>query len=178
MTEKKNIKKGLLIVNTGDGKGKSTAAFGTILRAWGRGMKVCVIQFIKSETGKWGEVKAAQKLGIEWHATGDGFTWTSKDMDETVARAHHGWEVAKEKISSNQYDLILLDEFTYTLAFNWLDTNEVLEWLRRRPENLHLIITGRNAPEALIEMADLVTEMKEVKHPYQKGIQAQAGIEF
>src|SRR5262245_11816879 len=140
-----NIKKGLLIVNTGDGKGKSTAAFGLVLRAWGRNFKICVIQFIKAETGQWGEIKAAKKLGIEWYTTGDGFTWTSKDMDETVARARHGWEMAKEKISSGNYDLIVLDEFTYTMAYKWLDINEVMEWLRlHRPSNLHLVITGRS----------------------------------
>lgn len=172
-------KKGLLIVNTGDGKGKSTAAFGMLLRAWGRGMKVCVIQFIKSETGKWGEIKAAQKMGIEWLTTGDGFTWLSKDMDETTARALHGWKLAQEKISSGAYDLILLDEFTYPLHYGWLDTTEVLDWLKaNRPPNLHLVITGRSAPEALIQAADLVTEMKLVKHPYQQGVKAQPGIEF
>ena len=175
----KNTKKGLLIVNTGDGKGKSTAAFGTVLRAWGRGFRICVVQFIKAETGQWGEIKAAKKLGIEWVTTGDGFTWTSKDMDETIARARHGWEIAKEKIASGNYDLIVLDEFTYTMVYNWLDTIEVLEWLRlNRPSGLHLIITGRSAPEALIAQADLVTEMKLIKHPYEQGIQAQAGIEF
>ena len=173
------MKKGLLIVNTGDGKGKTTAALGMVLRAWGRGFRVCVIQFIKAETGQWGEIKAEKKLGIEWHTTGDGFTWTSKDMDETAARARHGWEMAKEKIASGNYDLIVLDEFTYTMAYEWLNTDEVMEWLRlHRPPNLHLVITGRSAPEALIAQADLVTEMKVIKHPYEQGIQAQAGVEF
>jgi len=173
------MKKGLVIVNTGNGKGKSTAAFGLLLRAWGRGLRVCVVQFIKAETGKWGEIKAAQKLGIDWFTTGDGFTWTSKDMDETVARAIAGWEIVKEKITSGNYDVIVLDEFTYAMHFNWLDTNQVIDWLKaNRPEDLHLVITGRNAPAELIEYADLVTEMLEVKHPYQKGIQAQPGVEF
>ena len=173
------MKKGLLIVNTGEGKGKTTAALGMVLRAWGRGFRICMIQFIKAETGQWGEIKAAKKLGIEWLTTGDGFTWTSKDMDETTARALHGWEIAKEKIASNQYDLIVLDEFTYALHFGWLDTGEVLEWLRlNRPPSLHLVITGRSAPEALIEQADLVTEMRLIKHPYDQGVQAQPGIEF
>jgi cob(I)alamin adenosyltransferase len=173
------MKKGLLIVNTGDGKGKTTAALGMVLRAWGRGFRICVIQFIKAETGQWGEIKAAKKLGIEWHTMGDGFMWTSKDMGETTARALHGWEIAKEKIASNQYDLIVLDEFTYALHFDWLDTGEVFEWLRlNRPPNLHLVITGRSAPEALIDQADLVTEMRLIKHPYDQGIQAQPGIEF
>ena len=173
------MKKGLVIVNTGNGKGKSTAAFGILLRAWGRGMRVCVVQFIKSETGKWGEIKAAKKLGIDWFTTGDGFTWLSKDMDETTTRAINGWEQAKEKIASGNYDLIVLDEFTYPLHYGWIDAQQTLDWLKaNKPADLHLIITGRNAPPELIEYADLVTDMTEVKHPYQNGIQAQAGIEF
>ena len=175
----KKIKKGLVIVNTGNGKGKSTSAFGVLLRAWGRGFHICVIQFIKAETGQWGEIKAAKKLGIDWFTTGDGFTWTSKDMDETIARAVNGWEIAKEKIASRNHDLIILDEFTYPLHYGWLNTTEVIDWLKaNKPEDAHLIITGRDAPAALIEYADLVTEMMEVKHSYQKGIQAQPGIEF
>jgi cob(I)alamin adenosyltransferase len=173
------VKNGLVIVNTGNGKGKSTSAFGILLRAWGRGFRICVIQFIKAETGQWGEIKAAKKLGIDWFTTGDGFTWTSKDMDETVARAINGWEIAKEKIASRNYDLIILDEFTYALYYGWLNTNQVIDWLKaNKPEDSHLVITGRDAPAALIEYADLVTEMMEVKHPYQKGILAQPGIEF
>ena len=173
-------KKGLVIVNTGHGKGKSTAAFGVVLRAWGRGLRICVVQFIKSETGKWGEVKAAQKLGIDWLSTGDGFTWLSKDMDETTARAQHAWRMAQEKIASDAYDLIVLDEFTYPLRFGWLDVQEVISWLKKnKPPMLHLIITGRDAPQELIEFADLVTEMKEIKHPYEaQGVPAQVGIEF
>lgn len=179
MAQKPNIKNGLVIINTGNGKGKSTSAYGVLLRSWGRGFRICVIQFIKAETGQWGEIKAAKKLGIDWFTTGDGFTWTSKDMDETIARARHGWELAKEKIFSKNYDLIILDEFTYTLHYGWLDIQEVIDWLKaNKPQDMHLIITGRDAPTALIEYADLVTEMQEVKHPYQKGIQAQAGIEF
>jgi cob(I)alamin adenosyltransferase len=176
----KKIKKGLVIVNTGNGKGKSTSAFGVLLRAWGRGFRVCVVQFIKAETGQWGEIKAAKKLGIDWFSTGDGFTWTSKDMDETIARARNGWEIAKEKIASGHYDIIILDEFTYTVHFGWLDTGQVIDWLKsNKPEDLHLIITGRDAPGSLIDYADLVTEMREVKHPFTtQGIQAQPGIEF
>lgn len=170
---------GLLIVNTGSGKGKSTAAYGTLLRAWGRGLRVCVIQFIKAESGKWGEVLAAEKLGIEWHISGDGFTWLSKDVDETIARACAGWDLSKEKIISGNYDLILLDEFTYPLKYGWIDIAETLEWLKKnRPPTLHLLITGRDAPKELVEYADLVTEMNAVKHPYEQGIKAQPGIEF
>ena len=173
------MRKGLVIVNTGEGKGKSTAALGVLLRAWGRGFRVCVIQFIKAETGQWGEVKAAKKLGIEWHTTGDGFTWTSKDMDQTTARALEGWKLAQEKIVSGGYDLIVLDEFTYALHFGWLDTAQVLDWLKaNKPADLHLVITGRDAPAALIQYADLVTEMLAIKHPFEQGVKAQAGIEF
>ena len=173
------MKKGLTIVHTGNGKGKSTAAFGMVLRAWGRGFRVCVIQFLKSETGKWGEVLAAQKLGIEWHISGDGFTWASKDMDTTIARAQLGWELAQEKIASGEYDLIVLDEFTYPLAFGWLDPAEALDWLREhKPASLHLVVTGRNAPPALLDYADLVSESREIKHPFHLGLKAQPGIEF
>jgi cob(I)alamin adenosyltransferase len=172
-------RKGLLIVNTGDGKGKTTAALGTILRAWGRGMRPCVIQFMKSETGQWGEVKAARKLEIEWHSLGDGFTWTSKDMDETIAKAQHAWTLAQGKITSDEYDLILLDEFTYPLQFGWINVSDVLTWLsEHKPPRLHVIITGRNAHKELIEAADLVTEMSLVKHPFEQGILAQPGVEF
>jgi len=173
------MKKGLLIVHTGKGKGKTTAAIGMLLRAWGRGMRVCVIQFIKAETGKWGEVKAAQKLGIEWHITGDGFTWLSKDMDETIQKVRKGWQLAQEKIASNEYDIILLDEFTYPLHYGWIEIAEVLAWLQaNKPDGLHLVITGRDAPPELMAYADLVTEMISVKHPHEQGIKAQPGIEF
>lgn len=178
MTERTSAN-GLVLVNTGDGKGKTTAAIGVLFRAWGRGMRVCMIQFLKHEAGNWGEVRAAEKLGIEWIKTGDGFTWTSKDMDETTAKAVHGWEVAKEKIGSGEYQVIVLDEFTYLMKFGWVDAAETIEWLKaNKPSNLHLIITGRDAPAELVEYADLVTEMNKVKHPYDVGIKAQPGLEF
>ena len=172
-------KKGLVIVNTGHGKGKTTAALGTLLRAWGQGMRPCVIQFIKHEKGKWGEAKAARQIGIEWHQVGNGFTHVSKDLNKTIAIARRGWELAQEKIAGGEYDLIILDEFTYPLRYGWLDVAEVIAWLREhKPPTLHLIITGRDAPPALIEFADLVTEMRKVKHPFDQGIRAQPGIEF
>lgn len=172
-------KKGLVIVNTGQGKGKSTAAIGTMFRAWGHGMDVCVIQFIKQEGGRWGEAKAAERLGIEWHSVGDGFTWKSKDMDATVAAARGGWAAAQQKIAGGECDLIILDEFTYPLSYGWLDVDTVLSWLREhKPPALHLIITGRNAPAELTDFADLVTRMTKVKHPLDVGIQGQRGIEF
>jgi cob(I)alamin adenosyltransferase len=173
------VKHGLTILHTGDGKGKSTAAFGMVLRAWGCGFRLCVIQFIKAETGQWGEMRAAQKLGIEWHISGDGFTWLSKDMDGTIARAQLGWELAQEKIVSGQYDLIVLDEFTYPLQFGWIDPAEAIAWLQaHKPADLHLVITGRGAPPALIDYADLVSESREIKHPHRRGVKAQPGIEF
>ncbi len=174
-------KKGIVIVNTGDGKGKTTAAIGLMTRAWGRNMRIGVLQFIKNENARYGEIKASERMGgIDWISTGDGFTWTSKDMDETEARAHCGWELAKERIASGKYDLLIMDEFTYALHYGWLDTAEVIAWLKaNKPEMLHLVITGRNAPEALIEYADLVTEMRLIKHPFrEQGIRAQAGVEY
>jgi cob(I)alamin adenosyltransferase len=172
------IDKGLVIVNTGKGKGKTTAALGVTLRAWGRGMKVIVLQFIKHSTANFGEQRAAQKMGVEMRAMGDGFTWRSKDLDQSadLARAH--WEDCKEIIATGGYDVIVLDEFTYPMHYGWVDTEEVIETLKARPDMLHVIITGRNAPEALVEFADLVTEMNVIKHPYQQGIKAQPGIEF
>jgi cob(I)alamin adenosyltransferase len=176
---KQLVKKGLVLVNTGLGKGKTTAAFGVLFRAWGRGMRVCVIQFLKHQNGNWGEVRAAKKLGIEWLRMGDGFTWTSPDLDETVAKARHAWQLAQERIASGNYDLIVLDEFTYPLAYGWIPTDEVIAWLREhKPPMLHLIITGRYAPPALVEFADTVTDMTPVKHAFDAGIRAQPGIEF
>ena len=174
-------KKGLVIVNTGSGKGKTTAALGLMTRAWGRKMKIGVLQFLKNENARFGEIKAAERMGdIDWLSTGDGWTWTSDDMDETEARARHGWDMAKTRIASGEYDLFILDEFTYTMHFNWIDTQEVVDWLAaNKPPMLHLIITGRYAPEALVEFADLVTEMREIKHPFKtQGIRAQAGVEY
>ncbi len=175
-----NRKKGLLIVNTGDGKGKTTAALGVLLRAWGRDMRVGGIQFFKHEHANYGELRALNRMGVKLTPMGDGFTWTSRDLDETQAKALHGWAVAQEQIMSGAYDIFLLDEFTYVLQFGWLDTAEVVAWLAaNKPPMLHLIITGRDAPQALIELADLVTEMREVKHPFRdQGLKAQPGVEF
>ncbi|MCZ7551738.1 MAG: cob(I)yrinic acid a,c-diamide adenosyltransferase [Anaerolineae bacterium UTCFX2] len=173
------MRRGLVIVNTGNGKGKTTAALGLLLRAWGRGLRVCVIQFIKAETGAWGEFKAAERLGIEWHKMGDGFTWLSKDMDKTIQTARNGWELAQQKITSGDYDLVVLDEFTYPLLYGWLDPAEVVSWMKaHKPPELHLVVTGRDAPELLIDYADLVTDMTVIKHPFDQGIKAQPGIEF
>ena len=176
--EKKN-KKGLVIVNTGNGKGKTTAALGVIFRAWGRDMRVAMLQFLKNENASYGEIKAAKKLNINIRPIGDGFTWTSKDMDKTISLAVHGWGEAMKVITGGEYDIVILDEFTYPLAYGWLDTNSVIDWLKaNKPPMLHLIITGRDAPQALMDYADLVSEVREIKHPFNAGIQAQQGIEF
>ena len=167
-----------MIVNTGKGKGKTTAAIGVLVRAWGRGMNVIMFQFIKHSTANFGEQRAAQKMSIEVRSMGDGFTWRSKDLDQSADLARAQWEDCKEAISSGKYDVIVLDEFTYPMHYGWIEISEVVEVLKARPEMLHVIITGRNAPEELMEYADLVTEMNVVKHPYQQGIKAQPGIEF
>ncbi len=176
-----NQKKGLVMVNTGNGKGKTTAALGLMTRAWGRNMRVCVIQFIKNENARYGEIKAAERMGgIDWICSGDGFTWASKNITETEALARHGWKIAQERIAGGNYDLVILDEFTYALTYNWLNTETVIEWLKaNKPAMLHVVITGRNAPAALVEYADLVTEMRQIKHPFSdQGIKAQPGIEY
>jgi cob(I)alamin adenosyltransferase len=171
--------RGLTIVYTGEGKGKTTAALGLVLRAWGRNFRICVIQFLKSETGRWGEVEAARKIEVEWHILGQGFTREDDDQRVNLELAHQAWRFAQQKISSNSFDLIILDEFTYPLHYGWLDTGAVLEWLEnQKPPPLHLVITGRSAPPALIKAADLVTEMKKIKHPFDQGIKGQPGIDF
>ncbi|GMU39360.1 MAG: cob(I)alamin adenolsyltransferase/cobinamide ATP-dependent adenolsyltransferase [Chloroflexota bacterium] len=173
-------RKGLVIVNTGTGKGKTTAAFGIAFRARGRGMSAGVLQFIKPGTARFGEIRAAKQIGIHVEGSGDGWTWKSKDLDESAALAVAGWERAREYIVERKFDVLVLDEFTYPLHYGWLDTAEVIAWLRQhKPEDMHLVITGRYAPAMLVEFADLVTEMTLIKHPFkEQGIRAQPGIEF
>ena len=170
---------GLVIVNTGDGKGKSTAALGLLLRATGRDMRVGMFQFIKSAETLYGEHVAAARLGVEIVPLGDGFTWLSDNLDEDRALAAAGWARCREAIRGGEFDVLILDELTYPLNYGWLDTAEVLADIRARPTGTHVVVTGRNAPDALVEMADLVTEMRVVKHPYaDQGIGAQPGIEL
>ena len=179
MTSEREARRALGILNTGNGKGKTTAALGVLLRAWGRGWKVIMLQFIKAETGNFGEHRAARKMGIEIIPLGSGFTWLSKDIEKDKALARTCWEQCKERILSGEYDIVALDEITYPLTYGWLPVDEVLETLRSRPPHVHIILTGRDAPAEIAEFADLVTEMTEVKHPYKtQGIKAQAGIEF
>ena len=172
------IKKGLVILNTGNGKGKTTAAMGLLLRAWGQGLRVCMLQFIKARTANWGEEKAARKIGIEMIPLGDGFTWLSKDIEKDKALTRQGWELCRQKILSGDYDLIVLDEMTYVLKYGWLAWEEIRDTFDQRPAGMHLVVTGRYAVPELVEYADLVSEIAEVKHPYQAGVKAQKGIEF
>jgi cob(I)alamin adenosyltransferase len=169
---------GLVIVNTGNGKGKTTAALGILTRAWGRGMRVCMLQFIKEQNANFGEERAARKMGVEIHPLGGGFTWMSENIAQDRALAREGWAICRAKIEGGDYDIVILDELTYCFTYGWLDLDEVLDVLRRRPPLQHVIITGRDAPQELTDFADLVTEMREIKHPYKAGVKAQKGIEF
>ena len=188
MTEKKPPRTGpkramkrarsLVLVNTGDGKGKTTAALGTALRAAGRGMKVCVIQFLKSPSWKTGEAKAGRELGIEWWTLGDGFTWDSDDMEKTRAAAADAWNAARAAIEGGSYDLVVLDELTYPVTWGWVDEAEVVGVLRTRPQQVNVIVTGRDASPGLIEAADTVTEMTKTKHAFDSGIAALKGIDL
>ncbi len=181
MSEEGSAKRhGLIIVNTGNGKGKTTAALGTVFRALGQGFKVAMIQFIK---GGWryGELSAAEKFAdFSLEPMGHGFIklGDGDPAPEDCALAEKTWAKCAEKILSDEYDLVVCDEVNYALSYGLLPVTMVLKTLSRKPQRLHVILTGRNAPEELIEMADLVTEMREIKHPYQKGIKAQRGIEF
>ena len=166
------------MVNTGDGKGKSSSAFGVMGRGWARGWRVAVVQFIKADGWNTGEKKLADHLGIEWHTLGDGFTWESTDLDETAAKGRHAWTVAKDKLASGEYQLLVLDELTYAITFGWIDGDDVVASLRDRAAGTNVVVTGRDAPAELIAIADTVTEMRMVKHAYDAGIKAIKGIEY
>ncbi len=179
LTKFQRVRNGLVIVNTGEGKGKTTAALGVIFRAWGRDFRIRMFQFIKHTGARFGEHRAADRLGIPIEGLGDGFTWLSKDMDRTAALGVEQWERCKNAILEGDEEIVVLDEFTYAMHYGWVDVADVVDTLKRRPDTMHVIITGRYAPQELIDYADLVTEMKLIKHPYQEqGIRAQQGIEF
>ena len=168
----------LVIVNTGDGKGKSTAAFGTMLRAVARGWRVSVVQFLKSGDWKVGEEKIGRDLGVDWWALGDGFTWDSDDMDESEAVANEAWEFAAGVITGGNYDLVILDEITYPMNWEWIDTSAVIDTIRNRPDHVNVILTGRDTPESLVDLADTVTSMSKVKHAFDRGVMARRGLDF
>ena len=171
-------RRGLLIINTGDGKGKSSSAFGVMLRAVARGWKVIVIQFIKSDKWQTGERKMAEQLGVDWITGGDGFTWESDDMDATVKAAKEAWDKARQVLADGEYDLVILDEATYPVSFEWIPVDEVVQALTDRSARTNVIVTGRDADEALIEIADTVTEMKKIKHVFDEGVSARKGLDF
>src|SRR4051812_17243603 len=175
----KTIEKGLLIVHTGKGKGKSTAAFGMVMRAIGHGFRIGIVQFVK---GKWqtGERAVLERFPdqVTIRTMGEGFTWETQDRQRDIAAARAAWDAARELLADPSCRLVLLDELNIVLRYDYLPVAEVLEGLRARPEGTHAIVTGRNAPAELIEAADLVTEMTMLKHPFRAGVKAQAGIEF
>jgi cob(I)alamin adenosyltransferase len=166
------------LINTGTGKGKSSAAMGVMSRSWARGWNTVVVQFVKSEKWKVGERKLADHLGVEWHTMGDGFTWESTDLDETAAKGRRAWDRAAELITSGRYDLVILDEATYIVKYDWVPVEDLVEVIAHRPERTNVILTGRYAAPELIEIADTVTEMVKVKHAMDQGITARKGIEY
>ena len=176
--EKANQEKGLLLVLTGNGKGKSSSAFGMAARALGHGMKVGVAQFIKgrTDTGEEAFFRACQNM--EWHVLGEGFTWDTQDRERDIRKAEEGWEVARRMLADPSFDLVILDELTYTMNYGYLDSEKVLAEIAARPSMQHVVVTGRAASQGLIEMADTVTELMDVKHAWRAGVKAQPGIDL
>ncbi|MCU1394136.1 MAG: cobO [Ilumatobacteraceae bacterium] len=170
--------KSLLVVNTGNGKGKSSAAFGVMVRGVARGWKVAVLQFIKSGDWKVGEESVGRQLGVDWQALGHGFTWDSASIDTDKALAAQGWAIARAVIEAGEHQLVVLDELTYLMNWDWIDATEVIRVLRDRPATVNVVVTGRDASAELIEIADTVTEMREIKHAYNAGIRAKRGIDY
>src|SRR6056297_3041266 len=168
----------LVVVNTGNGKGKSSSAFGMMLRALARGWDVAVVQFIKSGNWNTGEEKMGQQLGVTWIACGDGFTWDSDDLSNDKRIAAEGWEQARAILAAGDHQLVIFDELTYLTTYGWLDVDDVVGPIRDRPRHVNVIVTGRDAAPELIELADTVTEMIEVKHAYTSGIRELRGIDF
>lgn len=170
-------RRGLVLVHTGDGKGKSTAAFGLALRAHGRGKKVHIYQFMKVPSARFGEHRLFEQLGVPIEGLGDGFSWKSKDLEHSAQLARDGWARAAATIAAGEHFLVVLDEIMYPLRYGWLPLEPVLQALRERPSHVHVVLTGRGAPAELIELADTVTEMALVKHHFKAGVPAQRGIE-
>ena len=170
--------RGLLVVITGNGKGKSTSAFGVVARALGHGMKVGVVQFIKSRTDTGEEAFLGRQPGVEWHVTGDGFTWETQDRDQDIATAERGWAIAARMLADPAYQLVVLDELTYLLGYGYLHSDVVLDALAHRPPMQHVIVTGRGASAALIELADTVSVIADEKHAFRAGVKAQPGIDL
>ncbi|OIQ86831.1 Cob(I)yrinic acid a,c-diamide adenosyltransferase [mine drainage metagenome] len=170
--------KGLLLVLTGNGKGKSSSAFGMVARALGYGMKVGVAQFIKGRSDTGEEAFFSRQPGVEWHVLGEGFTWDTQDRERDISKAREGWDIVRGMLANAEINLIILDELTYTLNYGYLDIDLVLADLKARPPMQHVVITGRAAPQALLDAADTVTELMDVKHAWRAGIKAQPGIDL
>ena len=168
----------LVVVNTGDGKGKSTAAFGVMVRSVARGWPVAVVQFLKSGSWQVGEEKVARDLGVDWMAIGQGFTWDSDDLSEDEAVANEAWRQAAELLATGSHRLVVLDEITYPMNWGWIDTAEVTAAIAERSPRTNVVCTGRDAPQALLDVADTATEMVELKHAYRSGIRAMKGIDY
>ncbi|MCY3860764.1 MAG: cob(I)yrinic acid a,c-diamide adenosyltransferase [bacterium] len=168
----------LVMVNTGHGKGKSTAAFGTVLRAVARGWPTAVVQFLKSGNWNTGEEKVCRELGVKWFSAGDGFTWESDDLDETKAKAVAAWEFSAQLIADGEYRLVVLDEISYAMTWDWIDAAEVASALASRPESVSVILTGRDMADEVVEVADTVTEMVKVKHAFDRQIRAKKGLDY
>ena len=168
----------LLLVNTGDGKGKSSAAFGVMVRSLARGWKVAVVQFVKSGDWKVGEELIGRQLGVDWFNEGDGFTWDSNDLEHDKELARAGWARAAALVRAGEHQLVVLDELTYLMNWGWIDADDVLRTLTQRPATVNVVVTGRDASQALIDIADTVTEMRNVKHAYDRGIAAKRGIDY
>ena len=168
----------LVLVNTGDGKGKSSAAFGVVMRSVARDWRVAVVQFIKSGTWQTGEEKLARRLGVNWWTLGEGFSWDSEDLDEDRATAVEAWRHARSLLEADDHRLVVLDEVTYPVNWGWLDVNEVVTAIRDRSPKVNVVVTGRNAPEQLVAVADTVTEMRNVKHAYEAGLRALKGVDY
>jgi cob(I)alamin adenosyltransferase len=169
----------VVLVHTGDGKGKSSSAFGVVLRAVARDWRVAVVQFLKSGAWQVGEQKVLEgRLGVEWHAIGEGFTWESEDLTEDEAVAKEAWRQAMAIIEAGEHRLVVLDEITYPMNWSWISTDEVVATLRARPEHVNVVLTGRDAPPALVDAADTVTDMRKVKHAYDTGVLAKKGIDY
>jgi cob(I)alamin adenosyltransferase len=170
-------RRGLIIINTGNGKGKSTAAFGLAIRAQGRAKAVHVFQFMKVPSARFGEHRTFEKLGLPIEGLGDGFSWKSKDLEHSAELARQGWAKAAAMITQGEHFMVVLDELTYPITYGWVPLQEVLDTLTQRPKGVTVVITGRNCPQELIDIADTVTEMKQIKHAYEAGVPAQRGIE-
>lgn len=168
----------VVVVNTGDGKGKSTAAFGVVMRAVARGWRVAVVQFVKSGAWRVGEEDVARRLGVDWWSAGDGFTWDSDDLTRDEAFARAAWEHASNVIGADEHRLVVLDEITYPMNWGWIETGDVVRTIADRPARVNVVATGRDAPAALVDVADTVTEMRKVKHAYDTGTVAMKGIDF